>query len=133
LRGRAVRHPVPRLLLVRVSAIRCSLDLLRRPAVLGWRCALVRVPSGGPSCFLDFGELEAALLSQPMIVAEDSGEIGQVRVVTLPGRLVVTRRSGPARYRVPGLQGGRVRPAEDLGGVIRQAAAEISGSLRVTG
>src|SRR6266567_1947779 len=102
------------------------------PAVLGWRCALVRAPSGGPSYLLDFGELGTALLSQPMIVAEDSGEIGQKRVVTVPGRLVVTRCGGPARYRAPGLQGGQVRPAEDLGAVIRQAAAEIGGGFRVT-
>jgi len=30
----------------------------------------------GLSEFLDFGELGAALLSQPMIVAEDSDQIG---------------------------------------------------------
>ena len=68
-----------------------------------------------------------------MIVAENSAEIGQKRVVTLPGRLVVTRCGGPPRYRAPGLQGGQVRPAEDLGTVIRQAAAEIGGGLRGTG
>ena len=99
---------------------------------MGWRCALVRAPSGGPSCFLDFGAFGTALPSQPVIVAEDSGEIGQKRVVTWPGCLMVARCSGPACYRLPGLQGGQMRPAEDLGTVIRQAAAEIGGSLRVT-
>ena len=69
-----------------------------------------------------------------MIVAEDSGEIGQKRDVTLLGRLAVARRGGPARHRVSGLEGGQMRPAEDLGSaVVRQAAAEISGGLRVTG
>ncbi len=111
---------------------RCRLDLLRRPAVLGWRCAPVRAPSGGPSYFLDFGELGTALPSQSLILAEDSGEIGQERIVTLPGRLVITRCGGPARHRASGPQGGQVRPAEDLGAVVRQASAEISGSLRVT-
>jgi hypothetical protein len=71
--------------------------------------------------FLDFGELETAPLSQPMIVAEDSGEVGQKRGVALPGRLVVTRRGGPVRHRVSGLQGGQVRPAEDLGAVVGPA------------
>ena len=57
----------------------------------------------------DSGELDAALLCQPMIVAEDSGEIGQDRVVTLLGHLAVTRCGGPVRHRMSGLQGGKVR------------------------
>jgi hypothetical protein len=51
----------------------------------------------------------------------------------VPGRLVIARCGGPACHRASGFQGGQVRPAEDLGAGVRQAAAEISGSLRVTG
>ena len=68
-----------------------------------------------------------------MILAEDSGEVGQERDVTVLGRLMVTRCGRPTRHRASGLQGGQVPLAQDLGTVIRQAATEINGGSRVTG
>ena len=95
-------------------------------------CALV-CPQAVVRHRSDSGELDAALLCQPMIVAEDSGEVGQERVVTLLGHLVVTRCGGPVRHRMLASRVVRCGPADDVGALVRQMAAEIGGRLGVAG
>ena len=83
--------------------------------------------------FFEFGKLDSALLSQPVIVAEDSGEIGQKSLVASHSTGVVTGRSGPACCCASGLQDNQVRLADNVGALVRQTAAELGGSLGITG